>query len=150
MVKLLEIKDIQDIYIVGMDFDGKSLATVNITDDFCSILTFNGKKKQRIETDGSAHIIAEAEFVKHYDRIHKSYDTSDDDMVYVKLPNFTGEINLQVFGDDSGQDMLTNENYTPGTFLAQIDYEEEFEDYYADALISFKSNTLKGKVYDAF
>ena len=99
-----------------------------------------------METDGSAYIIAEAEFVKHQSRIRETYDTVDGDMVYIKLPNFTGSINLSVISDE-GVDVINTDNYKADEMMTYLDFADD--DYYSETIIKFDCNTTKkSKVQD--
>jgi len=135
MVSLFNIKEKQDIYIVGMDFDGKALTTVYITDDFCSVGISNGKKTNYIETEGAAYIITKEELLKHKARVKSLYDEgSTDDMEYILLKDFSGNIGLQAV-TEHGIDVLTNENYDADEMIHGIDFELEDDDCVCDTII---------------
>ena len=142
MVSLFNIKEKQDTYIVGMDFDGNALATVYITDDFCSVGVSNGNKTYYIETEGAAYIITKEELLKHKARVKLIYDEgSTDDMEYILLKNFSGNIGLQAI-TQNGIDVLTHENYDADEMVNSINFELEDDDYLRDTIIFIMGEDL--------
>lgn len=104
MKKLLKTFNNQDVYILGYDIT-KITETFSITDDYHSLRLQFKDDYGYMETCGYCFILTQEELDLYRSKIEIE-DEDQDDTYCVKIPNYTGNIYLDVIDRDKNESVL--------------------------------------------